>query len=82
MSEDCTICCDEANLFGITECNHGPFCYRCIYKMRVLDKNNCCPICKVPTAQIMISPVFNKFGSYKGEVFPDSNFGDVFHCGK
>lgn len=29
------------------ECNHYPFCYRCVYKMRVISKNNACPICKV-----------------------------------
>lgn len=47
MSLECILCCDESTLFGITECNHGPFCYRCAYKMRAINKNNSCPICKV-----------------------------------
>lgn len=29
----------------------------------------------------MISKNFEKFGSYKGQILPDANFADVFHCG-
>lgn len=47
MNHECVLCYDEVPYIGITECNHGPFCYRCIYKMRVISKNNACPICKV-----------------------------------
>jgi hypothetical protein len=30
----------------------------------------------------MISSEWGKFGEYKGEIFADGHFGDVFHCGK
>lgn len=39
-------------------------------------------ITQAKSNQIMISEEFKKFGDYKGEVLPDSNFGDVYHCGK
>jgi hypothetical protein len=50
--------------------------------MRVLNKNNSCPICKHESKQIMITDRYIKFGEYKGEILNDGNFGDVFHCGK
>jgi hypothetical protein len=50
--------------------------------MRAINKNNSCPICKDKSNQIMIAEEYKKFGDYKGDILPDSNFGDVFHCGK
>ena len=45
--EECILCAEVADFIGVGECNHEPICYRCIYKMRVISKNNSCPICKV-----------------------------------
>lgn len=45
--DECILCAEESEFIGVGECNHEPICYRCIYKMRAISKNNSCPICKV-----------------------------------
>ena len=47
MTFECLLCVEEAEFIGVGSCDHYPFCYRCIYKMRAISKNNQCPICKV-----------------------------------
>ena len=69
---DCVLCAEEAEFVGVAQCNHEAICYRCIYKMRVISKNNSCPICKVlrkitqfESKEIIIAEEFRPFQSFK-----------------
>lgn len=41
----CVLCFKTVDIFSIGECDH-PVCYECSTRMRVLCKQNECPICR------------------------------------
>nr|XP_022914031.1 E3 ubiquitin-protein ligase ZNF598 [Onthophagus taurus]XP_022914032.1 E3 ubiquitin-protein ligase ZNF598 [Onthophagus taurus] len=41
----CVVCCKKITIFAIGTCDH-PVCYECSTRMRVLCKQNECPICR------------------------------------
>lgn len=44
-AETCVVCFKTASIFSIGECDH-PVCYECSTRMRVLCRQNECPICR------------------------------------
>lgn len=45
-ADQCQICCEDIEIYGITPCNHNIVCGQCHYKMRVKE-NIQCTLCKV-----------------------------------
>ena len=33
----CLLCADDSSIIGLCECNHKPFCYKCIFKLREIQ---------------------------------------------
>lgn len=44
--DQCAICLEDIEIYGIAPCNHNNVCGQCHYKMRVKD-NIKCVYCKV-----------------------------------
>ena len=49
----CVVCFKTASIFSIGECDH-PVCYECSTRMRVLCRQNECPICRQDLAKVSI----------------------------
>jgi hypothetical protein len=44
----CFICSeDQIEAIGVIPCDHGPYCFKCIFKLIIMSKNNKCPFCRV-----------------------------------
>lgn len=54
----CVVCFKVVDIFSIGECDH-PVCYECSTRMRVLCKQNECPICRTDMSKV------KKFGFLK-----------------
>lgn len=56
--QTCSVCFKEAEIFSIGLCDH-PICHECSTRMRVLCKEDACPICRreMPKVVIMIATV-------------------------
>jgi len=52
----CVVCFKTVDIYSIGECDH-PVCYECSARMRVLCRQNECPICRRELSQVR---VFNK----------------------
>lgn len=51
-SEDpCVVCFRECKYFSVGECDH-PVCFECSTRMRVLCRQNECPICRQEAAKV------------------------------
>ena len=62
---DCVLCYDDCSVIGIFTCNHGVFCYKCVYKMRELNLSKNCPICAMPSEIVIYSSLKDsKFQDY------------------
>lgn len=47
----CVVCFKVVEIFSIGECDH-PVCYECSTRMRVLCKQNECPICRTDLSKV------------------------------
>lgn len=47
----CVVCFKVVDIFSIGECDH-PVCYECSTRMRVLCKQNECPICRTDMSKV------------------------------
>jgi hypothetical protein len=45
--DECLICCQRSDLFGIGSCLH-PACMECSIRMRIFGESNICPQCRSP----------------------------------
>ena len=45
-STECILCYEQVQILCLGQCNHGPICHVCSYKMRVINKEDKCPVCK------------------------------------
>lgn len=61
------LCCNVEPYVGLGECSHGPICYKCSYKMRLISKNLACPICKVESKVLIIATEPKEFGTFNLE---------------
>lgn len=55
----CVVCFKVVEIFSIGECDH-PVCYECSTRMRVLCKQNECPICRTDMSKVSVG----------GDLFP------------
>lgn len=44
--QECIICCEKHDLFGVGQCGHNSICAKCHYKMRAKQQNLHCGYCK------------------------------------
>eukprot|EP00042_Codosiga_hollandica_P043624 m.415721 g.415721 ORF g.415721 m.415721 type:complete len:985 (+) comp56605_c0_seq1:119-3073(+) len=51
--ETCLICSDHSALFCVGKCNHV-MCFKCSARLRVLCKDNACPVCRAELLQVVI----------------------------
>lgn len=47
----CIVCFKDVEIFSIGDCNHA-VCYECSTRMRVLCRQNECPICRQDLAKV------------------------------
>lgn len=64
-TEHCILCFNDLRYFGLGKCNHKNVCHTCILRLRLIMKDNHCPICKTDLDEILIaedqSLTFEKF---------------------
>lgn len=53
-TENCILCFNELRFFGLGKCNHKNVCHTCILRLRLIMKDNHCPICKTDLDEILI----------------------------
>lgn len=53
----CVVCFKVVEIFSIGECDH-PVCYECSTRMRVLCKQNECPICRTDMSKVSVGGDF------------------------
>lgn len=53
--EECILCVEPVKIAAISECNHSPICYLCMIKIRIINKNPLCPICKQKSTKIILT---------------------------
>lgn len=49
--DPCVVCFRECKYFSVGECDH-PVCFECSTRMRVLCRQNECPICRQEAAKV------------------------------
>ena len=54
-TEECLLCCETLDYFGIGTCNHGVICFRCTLKSRLKMNNKKCPMCNEVLNEIIIT---------------------------
>lgn len=72
MAENnCVVCFKNVRIYSVGECDH-PVCYECSTRMRVLCRQNECPICRheLSVVSILFSSPKNEsiFGRYYGGI--------------
>lgn len=50
-NKTCVVCCHDTNIWAVGECNH-PTCLLCSARLRVLCKQNECPVCRLDLKQV------------------------------
>lgn len=53
-TENCILCFSSLQYFALGKCNHKNVCHTCILRLRIIMKDNQCPICKADLAEILI----------------------------
>ena len=48
----CVVCCEDIEFYAIGYCDH-PVCHKCCIRMRVLGKENYCPVCRADLQQVI-----------------------------
>lgn len=80
----CTICRELKCHFSIGECNHYQICLYCVLKIRLLYKDNRCPICKSNNKDIIFyeyneedNSILKNYQDIKTEdCYKDQNYND------
>ncbi|KAE9414829.1 hypothetical protein Angca_005164, partial [Angiostrongylus cantonensis] len=60
--EECTICCKTNDVFGFGLCRH-PVCMECAIRIRILSKNNQCPVCRTNVETLWFAFASSGLGS-------------------
>ena len=47
----CVVCCEEVQFYALGVCDHW-VCFKCCVRMRVLGKENYCPVCRADLHQV------------------------------
>jgi hypothetical protein len=53
--EHCILCFNDLRFFALGKCNHKNVCHTCILRLRLIMKDNQCPICKTHLDEIVIA---------------------------
>ena len=52
---DCWVCCQEMQFHAVGSCGHNDMCMKCALRLRILMKDNRCPICKAELDRVLIT---------------------------
>ena len=51
----CWVCCDNLDFYAVGVCGHNDMCLKCACRLRLLNKDFRCPICKTDLQRILIT---------------------------
>uniref|UniRef100_A0A1B6CPU3 RING-type E3 ubiquitin transferase n=1 Tax=Clastoptera arizonana TaxID=38151 RepID=A0A1B6CPU3_9HEMI len=75
----CVVCFKNVNFYSIGDCDH-PVCYECSTRMRVLCRQNECPICRQDMTKVVFTDTVRPFKDLKnGTYLIDKKFQICFH---
>lgn len=81
---ECLLCCETEAFIGVGSCGHQPFCYKCIYKLHIVTKDQSCPICKEHLELLVITDregaTFNDIKKLK--LLKSKNFATILFDGE
>lgn len=60
----CVVCFKGVDIYSIGQCDH-PVCYECSTRMRVLCRQNECPICRQDMPKVIFTKVISPYNSLK-----------------
>ncbi|KAK9883026.1 hypothetical protein WA026_001238 [Henosepilachna vigintioctopunctata] len=77
----CILCFKNVNIYSFGICDH-PVCYECSTRMRVLCRQNECPICRGDLPKVIftdqIEPFVSLFPKYSKTDLQDAKYGLIF----
>ncbi|KAJ8883750.1 hypothetical protein PR048_015604 [Dryococelus australis] len=76
--ETCVVCFKNVTIFSVGECDHA-VCYECSTRMRVLCRQNECPICRQDMPKVMFIKKVRPFKDLTNHTYPmDKKFKICF----
>lgn len=60
----CVVCFKGVDIYSVGQCDH-PVCYECSTRMRVLCRQNECPICRQDMPKVIFTKVISPYNSLK-----------------
>ncbi|XP_063224206.1 E3 ubiquitin-protein ligase ZNF598 [Bacillus rossius redtenbacheri] len=76
--ETCVVCFKNVTIFSIGDCDH-PVCYECSTRMRVLCRQNECPICRQDMPKVIFTKHVRPFKDIHSYTYPmDKKFKICF----
>ncbi|XP_034242189.1 E3 ubiquitin-protein ligase ZNF598 [Thrips palmi] len=77
----CVVCFKNVDIFSIGICDH-PVCYECSTRMRVLCRQNECPICRQDMPKVIFTRSIRPYREIAGKSYPsDKEFKILFDGG-
>uniref|UniRef100_A0A0C9RXQ2 RING-type E3 ubiquitin transferase n=1 Tax=Fopius arisanus TaxID=64838 RepID=A0A0C9RXQ2_9HYME len=73
----CVVCYRNVNIYSIGMCEH-PVCYECSTRMRVLCKQNECPICRQDLPKVVFTTVIKPFRHIRRGNLLDTRYNIYF----
>ncbi|XP_012539918.1 E3 ubiquitin-protein ligase ZNF598 [Monomorium pharaonis] len=76
-SNTCVVCYKNVDIYSIGMCEH-PVCYECSTRMRVLCRQNECPICRQDLPKVVFTREIKPFHSLTGTNLLDTRYDIYF----
>lgn len=73
----CVVCYKNVEIYSIGMCEH-PVCYECSTRMRVLCRQNECPICRQDLPKVVFTREIKPFHCLTGVVLLDNRYDIYF----
>lgn len=76
----CVLCCDDIEFSACGACDH-PICLKCCVKLRLLRKENDCPVCRSQLKEVIVSKGYKSWSDKSSRTQPRQhlrNFG-IYH---
>lgn len=73
----CVVCYKNVDIYSIGMCEH-PVCYECSTRMRVLCRQNECPICRQDLPKVVFTREIKPFHSLSGTNLLDTRYDIYF----
>ncbi|XP_013782326.1 E3 ubiquitin-protein ligase ZNF598-like [Limulus polyphemus] len=67
--DNCVVCCRKLSIFAVGICDH-PVCHECSTRMRVLCRQNECPICRRETPKVIFTRNLHPFAELSKSTYP------------